>query len=350
VSKPFRSENLVLATSTRWFGSLRVRIAAAALSVLLYAAFLLLFVPSAGIAVNYFVILPVIVCSLAFGALGGVISGSLGLFSNKLLLALRGFPEHMPANDIAAAVSGLLIGTTLGILANHYRNLGREILRRREVDERLRWALKERNLLLREIHHRVKNNLNVIHSLIGLQIGNLRDAASVDLLNDLSRRIGSMSFVHDQLNEKPYTGALRLHRYIPSLVEQILNSQTWAPVLRSFSVDESLPEIPLSRATSLGLIINEVVVNSLKHAFADTAEPKISIFAVPLGGDIVIRVVDNGCGFNPSSVQEGLGFGLIAALARQLDGEYRYTVVSGTEFTLTIPAKDPPGGSEYRFL
>ena len=113
----------------------------------------------------------------------------------------------------------------------------------------------------------------IIHSLIGLQSGYLKDAHSVELLNDLSRRIGSMAFVHDQLNDKPYTGALRLNRYIPSLVEHILSSHTTSEIDVIFRIDDNLPEISLSRATTLGLIINEVLINSLKHAFAENHHP-----------------------------------------------------------------------------
>jgi two-component sensor histidine kinase len=208
------------------------------------------------------------------------------------------------------------------------------------IDERLRFALKERTLLLREVHHRVKNNLNVIHSLIGLQIGNLKDASSVDLLNDLSRRIGSMAFVHDQLNERPYTGALRLSRYIPTLVDHILASHTAGEVAASYRIDDEIPDLSLSRATALGLIVNEVVVNSLKHAFGSVTNPDLSIKAKSSRDFITLTITDNGPGIHPESVRPGLGFGLIQALARQLEGEYQYITTAGTEFSLSIPVED----------
>ena len=338
--KPFRSEQFVLAAHNLWFGKLWVRVIASVISILVYTTAVLCLASVLGIAVNYFVIIPVIVCSLAFGIIGGVISGTLGLISNNLLLIFRGFPEYMPENHPVALITGLVLGTTLGILASHYRSLGQEIIRRRVIDARLRNALKERSLLLREVHHRVKNNLNVIHSLIGLQSGYLKDAHSVELLNDLSRRIGSMAFVHDQLNDKPYTGALRLNRYIPSLVEHILSSHTTSEIDVIFRIDDNLPEISLSRATTLGLIINEVLINSLKHAFADTADPRIQIAAVSEGERIIIRINDNGPGYNPKAVTKGLGSSLIEALVRQLEGEYGYTLVAGTEFSLDIPVDD----------
>ena len=342
MKKPFRSEQFVLRTHELWFGKLWVRIIASLISLLIYATAILCLAPALRIAVNYFVIIPVIVCSLAFGIKGGVISGAFGLISNNLLLIIIGLPQYMPENHPVALITGLVLGTTLGILANHYRSLGREIVRRREIDLRLRNALKERTLLLREVHHRVKNNLNVIHSLIGLQSGYLKDAHSVELLNDLSRRIGSMAFVHDQLNDKPYTGALRLNRYIPSLVEHILSSQTTGEIDVKFLIDDNLPEITLSRATTLGLIINEVLINSLKHAFTDTGDQRLQITAVSEGERIKIRINDNGSGFNPETVTKGLGSSLIEALVRQLEGEYGYTLVAGTEFSLEIPVADAP--------
>ena len=340
MKKPFRSEKLVLAAHYHWFGKISVRIITAAASILLYAVALLCLAPAMEVAVNYFVVVPVIVCSLAFGIAGGTVSGVLALTTNNALLIIRGLPEFMPENHPVAQITGLVLGTTLGILTSHYKNLGREIVRRREIDDRLRSVLKERTLLLREVHHRVKNNLNVIHSLIGLQSGYLKDAASVELLNDLSRRIGSMAFVHDQLNDKPYSGALKLNRYIPSLVEHILSSHSTAKIETVYQLDENLPEITLSRATSLGLIINEVVTNSLKHAFNNNPDPRLQIVMASEGEHIILRISDNGPGYKLESVTTGLGSSLIEALVRQLEGDCGYSLLAGCEFALEIPVYD----------
>lgn len=340
MKKPFRSEKLVLAAHYQWFGSLKVRIITTAVSVLLYAIAVFNLAPVLGVAVNYFVVLPVIVSSLAFCVGGGFVSGTLALTSNNVLLILHGLQVYMPENHPVAQITGMLLGTTLGILTSHYKNLGREIVRRREIDDRLRFVLKERTLLLREVHHRVKNNLNVIHSLIGLQSGYLKDAVSVELLNDLSRRIGSMAFVHDQLNDKPYSGSLKLSRYIPSLVEHILSSHSQGKYDVLFNIDGNLPDISLSRATTLGLIINEVIINSLKHAFAHRPNPRIQIAVRVEGSRIVVRINDNGPGFDPDKVHPGLGSSLIRTLTRQLEGEFSYTLIAGCEFSLEFPVED----------
>lgn len=345
MKKPFRSEKLVLAAHYQWFGKLWVRIVTVILSVLLYATAILCFAPTLEVAVNYFVVIPVIICSLAFGVPGGIVSGAVALTSNNVLLILRGLPEFMPENHPVAQITGLILGATLGILTSHYKNLGLEIVRRLEIDNRLRFVLKERTLLLREVHHRVKNNLNVIHSLIGLQSGYLKDAVSVELLNDLSRRIGSMAFVHDQLNDKPYSGSLKLSRYIPSLVEHILSSHSPGKIDAVFNLDENLQDLSLSRATTLGLVINEVITNSLKHAFPGHPDPKLQIAVVSNGDHIVLRINDNGPGFNPDSVQQGLGSSLIETLVRQLEGEFNYTVLAGCEFSLEIPVVEYHGDS-----
>lgn len=343
MKKPFRSEKLVLAAHYQWFGKLWVRITTVIVSVCLYAAVILCFAPILEVAVNYFVVIPVIICSLAFGVTGGIVSGTLALTSNNTLLILRGLPEFMPENHPVAQITGLVLGATLGILTSHYKNLGQEIVRRREIDDRLRFVLKERTLLLREVHHRVKNNLNVIHSLIGLQSGYLKDAVSVELLNDLSRRIGSMAFVHDQLNDKPYSGSLKLDRYIPSLVGHILSSHSPGKIEVNFNLDNNLMDISLSRATTLGLVINEVVTNALKHAFPGHPDPKLQVAVVSKGDHIVMRINDNGPGFSPELAEKGLGSSLIETLVRQLEGEFSYSVIAGCEFSLDIPVEEYHG-------
>jgi len=337
--KPGFREQLFLDLHEKWYGLLRIRLIVVAASIAVYALTIVCLAPRLGVAVNYIVILPVIVASFAFGLVGGIVSGTLALLMNNSLLILIGLPQFMPENHPVAEIAGIAVGTSMGFLGMHYRRLGREILRRRESEERLRTALADRMLLLRELNHRVKNNLNVIHSLIGLQSGEIADAHCRELLRDLSRRIGSMAFVHDRLNDTPHVGVLQYRRYLPPLVEHILGSYSIDVVDVDFHFDEGLPDIGLSRATSLGLLVNEVIVNALKHAFADIPEPRLLIRAALSNEGVEIIIADNGSGFDPDRVNRGLGFRLIDALVRQLDGRYRYRFEAGTAFLLDLPAE-----------
>ena len=263
----------------------------------------------------------------------------MALPANLLLLNLLRLPEVMPSSLVVTEMAGLVLGTSLGVLGDHTRSLANEIHRRKDMEARLRFILDERTLLLREIHHRVKNNLNVIHSLIGLQLRGLEGERTVEALKDLSRRIYSMSIVHDQLNDAPYTGSLDLGQYIPSLMRNVIASHASPEMAFHCDIADDLPTLSLNRATTLGLILNEVASDSLKRSFTGVSKPAISLQVSVDGENYHFIYSDNG-GI-PSGIPNELGRDLIRVLARQLDAEFRYNRISGKEFVMQFPLNEP---------
>ena len=184
-----------------WYGSARLRILACFVSYGIYASIICVFGDRLGISNNYFVILPIIIAALAWGAVGGIISGdSWPLPSNLALFALTGHLGFSPASLLIAEISGIVIGTTLGVLGDRFRLLGEEILRRKEIEKELRSALEERNVLIKEIQHRVKNNLGVIKSMLYLMMIRTEEVNCREAFRDMTERLMSMALVQDQLS------------------------------------------------------------------------------------------------------------------------------------------------------
>lgn len=335
-----------------WYSRQFLRRVVFVLTLVIYVTLFLCLAPILGIAVNYLVLLPLIAGSFTLGIFGGLITGTLGLASNLLMLRLLNLAQYAPDNWIVAQISGVLLGLVLGFFGEHFRFLGQEILKRIDTEEKLQKALNERTLLLREIQHRVMNNLNIIHSLIGLQRTQINDRQSIDSLEELSRRIGSMAIVHDQFSESSNVGVLAIPDYIRALVVRILDSYDADDVRVSYEVDDDDSVISLSRATPLGLLINEIISNSIKHGFSGIDSPSIDIGARRDGGNYILTIRDNGTGFSVEDSPRGLGLVLVDTLARQLGASYEFLCDKGTAVTLQIPLNerepDLPEAGFYR--
>jgi len=301
--------------------------------------FLLLISPLE-VAVNYLIILPILAATYSFGFTGGLLSGTLGLSLNLLLLSLTGQLIWAPANLAMAQISGMVLGFGLGLTGSYLRRMEEEMKRRLIREEELNVALKEKEVLYRELNHRVKNNLNLIKSLIQLQIYRSTNGEFIAEADKLISRILSIALVHEQLYSGHLSRDLNLRDYLIKLTEQILASQSGHPVhLVSDNCDEDL-NISMEKAVPVGLIVNEVVTNVLKYAFEETPilHPEMILELGRDGENLKIEISDNGRGFGSSGEGEGLGITLIKTLAGQLKGEYAYTLLpKGTRFTLSFP-------------
>lgn len=201
--------------------------------------------------------------------------------------------------------------------------------------------LKEKNVLLKEIHHRVKNNLNVIASLLNLQLNeveNGKDATSA--FTESRNRIFAMSQVHEKLYETEDFSEIEMAPYIKSVTEELISSYS---IGKSISVQTDIETIFLSINTAIpfGLILNEVITNSLKYAFPDTETGRIFISLKRNQNLIIFTIKDNGIGLPPSmnpKEHDSLGLTLINLLADQLDGTLSISGSSGTEISIQFPA------------
>lgn len=224
-----------------------------------------------------------------------------------------------------------------------------EIGNRKKAEDRIRASLREKELLLKEIHHRVKNNMQVIGSMLELQAQYIDEPETIDLFQDSQNRIRSMALIHEQLYQYPTLDRIEFSEYLKSLVNNLM--QSFGSPEDRIKVQFELETIALNIETSIpcGLIVNELVSNSLKYAFpqnnksgkiriifyADKAE---SVIGEGNYTQLLLAIADNGVGM-PEDVDldntETLGLRLVRMLVRQLDGNLVVNSSSnGTNFQI----------------
>lgn len=214
-----------------------------------------------------------------------------------------------------------LIGLSLWVA----RLLATDERRRRDLEE----ALEQNRLLLREVHHRVKNNLQTVSSLVRLQ------PMAQEARRDLSDRIGAMAAVHEQIYRSNRFGDVNLAVYLQGIAEGVRAGYDSAVKL-DFRTDPVT--VDPDKAMVLGLILTELVSNSIKHGFPERGEGRIEIeLAATDEKSIRLSVRDNGTGFDPSSVSKGLGIRLLKAFAEQLGGRYEMKGEGGLSYELVFP-------------
>lgn len=334
------SDNRLIDFNEHWYGSLKLRIAVWLASFGLYTCIIFVFGSFLGISNNYFVILPIIIAALAWGTVGGVILGILALPSNLALFALTGHFEFAPESLIIAETSGIVIGTTLGLLGDRFRLLGKEILRRKKTEKELRSALEERNVLIKEIQHRVKNNLGVIKSMLYLMMIRMENETCREAFRDMTERLMSMALVQDQLSMgNTLLESIDTEEYLKQLVHNIAHSRSEINTEVLLDLPSNLPPLHLDRITPLGILINEVITNAYKHAFPGINNPTLSLSARFFEGELVIIIEDNGPGYDGKFDEKHLGRTLIDALASQIHGFIFFDCDSGTRVTIRFPVE-----------
>lgn len=212
-----------------------------------------------------------------------------------------------------------------------------DITRLRRYEESLRSSLREKDVMLREIHHRVKNNLQVISSLLNLQKYHLDDGRAVAALDDSIIRIKSMAMIHEKLYQTESMAHVNFSEYIGDLVSEIRSNYPSEEI--RFHCDLEDLELNINQAIPCGLIVNEALTNAMKHAFpAGSGDVWISMHG--RDGSVEVSVADNGVGlpesFDPS-VDGGLGVELMLNLASQLDGDINIDGREGVRVTLRFP-------------
>ncbi len=231
--------------------------------------------------------------------------------------------------ELAGAIAVPIVGALVLALLWVSRLLRRDETTRAELAQ----ALDHNKVLFREIHHRVKNNLQTVSSLLKLQPG------PAQAKEEMSRRIAAMSAVHEHIYLSDQFSRVDLGEYVRRLVRSLDDSLGAAVTVTCeleplhADADQVLP---------LGLIINEVVTNAFKHAFPDGRGGTITITLNLLdNGRVCLRVSDDGVGYGGEGEPDGLGRRLLEALSRQLQAEYAFKRNGGTEFELSFPLAEP---------
>jgi len=222
----------------------------------------------------------------------------------------------------------------------------RDISERKKYVDALDKSLKEKEMLLSEIHHRVKNNLSIVSSLIELQKGTRDEITEADL-KEIQDRIRSIALVHEKLYQAETLADVDLSVYIKDLLKMIDSSLGSKQKNVEIVSDLDAIQIDNKKAVPVGLLINELVNNCYKYAFLDKESGEIHISLKRQDQDVVLKVEDNGAGL-PANFEEksmeSLGMTLVRAFTRQLKGDLDFRSENGTKFTIRFELPVKNGG------
>jgi len=215
-----------------------------------------------------------------------------------------------------------------------------DITDRKRAEEQIKRSLKEKEVLLAEIHHRVKNNLAVITGLLELQRYNTSQEEAQQALYESQMRINSIALIHEKLYQSEDLAQISFATYIDELAGVILESLAGDKSIIDLKIEADDVELTINEAIPCGLIINEVITNAFKHAFERTQDGEISIRLCNRDQILSLVIEDNGCGL-PEELdlndQSSLGMTLISTLTSQLNGESSFEDTgNGTRFKLTF--------------
>ncbi len=222
-----------------------------------------------------------------------------------------------------------------------FTSIIRDITKRKQAEQQVEKELYEKETLLKEVHHRVKNNLNVVVSLLNLQkddIHSIEDARAA--LDESSKRIYSMALVHESLYKTQNLSYIEMDKYIRTMVGQLkCSNASTEKVEFEFFLEPVLLDI--TKAVPCGIVVNELVTNAQKHAFAEKKEGTITLSLKKTNDHYIeLSVEDDGKGLPQDFIldqAESLGLSLLKILSIQIDGVIEYSSTSGTKFTVRFP-------------
>jgi two-component sensor histidine kinase len=261
-------------------------------------------------------------------------AGSTEDFFRSLVVDLTGILRMLSTlvDDSAASVLAAFAAR-----ADHELELLRS---HRSHEAQLQSSLAEKEALLKEVHHRVKNNLQVITSLLSLQAASVHDPDVLTLLQESQNRVRSMALVHDRFHHSPGQVSIDFGEYIKTMASQLLRSYAKGGVAVAIDV-EPLP-LGIDTAIPCGLLLNELLSNAVRHAFPDGKSGTITLgFRRTSETTAALTVSDTGVGLPPEMnwrKAETMGMTLIVGLTRQLGGTIDVNTAQGTQFTVTFPA------------
>lgn len=249
-------------------------------------------------------------------------------------LAEKDMPEtihfHKSTREVAEVFSAIEILRQ----RNHERiNLYQELHR---ASSEIKNLLTEKEIMLKEVHHRIKNNMMTIKGLLCIQAGTLTDSSAVAALHDAESRVGSMMVLYDKLYLSESFQELSIKEYLPVLVNQIIDN---FPDRKKVVVENHIDDFSLKAATlfTLGIMLNELLTNIMKYAFTGRDSGVITISALLHENHVLISIADNGIGM-PESIgfenSTGFGMQLVGMLTTQVGGIMKIERVNGTKFML----------------
>jgi PAS domain S-box-containing protein len=216
-----------------------------------------------------------------------------------------------------------------------------DITKLKEVETRLKSSLIDKEVLLKEVHHRVKNNLGMIDSLLSMQARDVHDAQTLKLLSDSQRRIHTMSLIHEQLYQSQGVGKIDFCEYLHRLTTNLYSSTNFNSEEIQLKLDIKPIFLNIDMAISMGLIVNELLTNCFKHAFPDRTNGLIEVTLQKSAIDQNLHLIiqDDGVGI-PENIDlkktDSLGLRLVRILTQQLRASLTVSSVMGTSFHFTF--------------
>jgi two-component sensor histidine kinase len=195
-------------------------------------------------------------------------------------------------------------------------------------------------IMMKELHHRVKNNLQIVSSLLSLQTYKVQDEEAVLVLKESQQRVQAMSFIHQRLYKTESLTAVNMKEYLTDLAESLVSSYGFNRDDFDLHITVEKEMLDIDKALPIGLIINELVTNALKYAYKDISRPSLNITLTEEDAKLVCAIKDNGIGINEQQWKQkknSFGKQLITALCKQLRAQQQLVVEEGTQFTIIIP-------------
>ncbi|WP_321504706.1 PAS domain S-box protein [uncultured Methanoregula sp.] len=231
-----------------------------------------------------------------------------------------------------------------------FSGIARDITDRKTLQDELVTSLKEKEILLKEIHHRVKNNMQVISSLLNLQAKLIKDVNSREVIRESQNRVMSIALVHEKLYQSKNLAEIDYSDYLKKIAEYLLQSYGISPKTVAIRIHAENILLPIDKAIPLSLMINEMISNSLKYAFPDNRTGIICVDLRKEEDRYTLVVNDDGIGL-PETVTleqtDTLGMQLVNSLVRQIQGSISLNRVSGTEYRITFTIEPILSGDHY---
>jgi two-component sensor histidine kinase len=233
---------------------------------------------------------------------------------------------------LAFGLAGLF-AVMIGVSVYQNRRLKKQKEQIQAQSDRLQWMMKE-------LHHRVKNNLQIVSSLLNLQTYRLKDQDSVTALRESQLRVQAMSLIHQRLYQVEDVSMVNFKLYLSDLADTLMKAYGYTPDDFDLTIRVEREFLDVDTVMPMGLLVNEIITNSFKYAFGDSRRPMLDIRLKDADENLELVIRDNGPGIPAETAPPG-GFGrkLIDALTKQLKGRYTLETSDGTAYYFTIPQK-----------
>lgn len=220
-----------------------------------------------------------------------------------------------------------------------------DITEKKETQLEITKSLQEKEVLLKEVHHRVKNNLQVISSILNLQSSYVKDENTLEILRESQNRVKSMSFIHESLYRSKDFSQVNFSDYLNNLINNVVHTFLLPDKDVMLKIDLGAVNLNLDQAIPCGLILNELLTNAMKYAFVNIEDPELYIRLEEKDNMVYIYIEDNGIGLPEDfkiDESDSLGLQLVQTLTDQLDGTLNFKTQEGTKYLLTFEKLNPP--------